>query len=184
MGQYYVAYNMDKKEWLKPHDFDNGAKLMEHSYLGNNFLGAVVHKLKKDWAGDRVVWVGDYYENENPKVQLEKRYLDNGNNLGGGKGREITKGFLNNHDTKQSIDLSKVTAVEEGYEDMIIHPLSLLTACGNGKGGGDFNDEKHYLYNLVGIWAGDHLSVSTKPKFETTRFFNNEPNSVNFILED
>lgn len=38
MGQYYNAINVDTKEGLCPHDYSNGAKLMESSYIGNNYV--------------------------------------------------------------------------------------------------------------------------------------------------
>lgn len=185
MGQYYIAVNLDKKEYVRPHDYDNGAKLLEHSYIQNEFLGAVTRILKKEWKGDRVVWVGDYFEkNENPKVPVTYGDLETSYQQIKPPAKKVTKGFLNNEDLELSIDLSQVRAyegaVEEGWE---LHPLSLLTACGNGRGGGDLNNETHYLYRLVGTWAGDHLSVTTKAKFQETRFFNNECNAEHFIRE-
>lgn len=72
MGQYYkcVVLKNDWKETNKPvraalssYDFDNGAKLMEHSYVHNNYVGAfmhLVHELDKDRSGLPCVWCGDY----------------------------------------------------------------------------------------------------------------------------
>ena len=45
MGQYYnaviLADNKKKvKAWVYSRDFSNGLKLMEHSYIGNNFVSA------------------------------------------------------------------------------------------------------------------------------------------------
>ncbi len=73
MGQYYIAVNLDKKQFIKPHDLDDGAKLMEW----NNAAQALVilmsagngrgggdcrsnHPIIGSWAGDRVVVAGDY----------------------------------------------------------------------------------------------------------------------------
>ena len=69
MGQYYVAVNLDKKEYIYPHTYGCGAKLMEHSYMGNDgfgndFTGALITLLTKDWAGDRIVLAGDYANKE------------------------------------------------------------------------------------------------------------------------
>ena len=41
MGQYYKPINLDDKQWLYSHDFGDGLKLMEHSWIGNDFVGAV-----------------------------------------------------------------------------------------------------------------------------------------------
>ena len=39
---------------------------------------------------------------------------------------------------------------------MKLYPVSLLTAVGNGKGGGDYG---WYNKQLVGIWAFDLISI-------------------------
>lgn len=182
MGQYYKAVNMDKKEYVRPHAYDNGAKLLEHSYIKNDFLGVVTTLLKKEWKGDRVIWLGDYFEkDENPDIPLNWSEIESWDEITP-KAITVNKGFLNNISKKISIDLSKVTAQydldDPGYK---MHPLSILTACGNGRGGGDLNDDKHYLTKLAGTWAGDNLSVTDKPAYPTSLFFNNAPNSVEFI---
>ncbi len=41
MGQYYKPICLDnelKEQWVYSHDYDNGLKLMEHSYVSNNFV--------------------------------------------------------------------------------------------------------------------------------------------------
>ena len=62
MGRYYGAVSIDKKEYLERYDYGNGAKLMEHSYIGNFFVEAVVSRLEEGraWANTRIVWAGDY----------------------------------------------------------------------------------------------------------------------------
>lgn len=56
--------------------------------------------------------------------------------------------FILNHDKKEFIDKLKCPVCSDGWP---IHPLSLLTASGNGRSGGDFQGENKY----VGAWAGD-----------------------------
>lgn len=62
MGQYYLPISLDKKEWMYSHDYDNGLKLMEHSYLKNNFVQTVETLLmpQGSWHKTRIVWAGDY----------------------------------------------------------------------------------------------------------------------------
>lgn len=65
MGQYYKILNVDKKEYIKPWDFDCGAKLLEWGYLvnrhsSNGFVSAFRKLLSTRWKGDRVYVVGDY----------------------------------------------------------------------------------------------------------------------------
>lgn len=72
MGQYYMAVNVDKKEKIKPHDFDCFAKLMEFSYItdklsGNGFTDTLHTLMQTTWEGDRVYLVGDYADFEKYK---------------------------------------------------------------------------------------------------------------------
>jgi len=60
MGQYYLIVNIDKKEYIEP----DLLKLMETSYIGNPYPETVVDLLSKKWKNDRVMWCGDYAENE------------------------------------------------------------------------------------------------------------------------
>jgi uncharacterized protein YbcC (UPF0753/DUF2309 family) len=77
MGQYYRIVNLDKKEYISPHFFGDGAKLMEFgcsSYGmmtglailladGNNRGGGDLYSedaIIGSWAGDRIVITGDY----------------------------------------------------------------------------------------------------------------------------
>ncbi len=77
MGQYYRIVNLDKREYIKPHDFAEGAKLLEFGCDGGSTMTALAilladgngrggGDLKSDdpiigsWAGDRIVIAGDY----------------------------------------------------------------------------------------------------------------------------
>lgn len=77
MGQYYRTVNLDKKQVLDPHEFNDGAKLMEFASSscgmlralailladGNGRGGGDLHSsdpLVGSWAGDRIVIAGDY----------------------------------------------------------------------------------------------------------------------------
>jgi len=64
MGQYWKPVSIDKMEYLYSHDFDTGLKLMEHSYIGNNFVEAVERLLSLNgaWYRTRFCWAGDYMD--------------------------------------------------------------------------------------------------------------------------
>jgi hypothetical protein len=68
MGQYYKAIFINENQ--KPiasvlsYDFGSGAKLMEHSWLKNPMVRFVERQLMV--TPQRVVWGGDYADNENP----------------------------------------------------------------------------------------------------------------------
>lgn len=74
MGQYYVAIILgpagEFKEhircWVSGYPFRYGAKLMDHSYIGNGFTRTIEYLLspKGPFWKSRVVWAGDYADEE------------------------------------------------------------------------------------------------------------------------
>jgi hypothetical protein len=84
MGQYHYLINLDKKQFVHPHQIGNGLKL--HEQVGWEYSTATAlvmllaassrdggrgggdfhaaHQLIGSWAGDRVAFVGDYAEPE------------------------------------------------------------------------------------------------------------------------
>ena len=174
MGQYYKAVNLDRQEYLSSYDYDSGAKLMEHSWLLNPMLIAAMHLLAPGgrWHKTRLVWAGDYAD--------EKAYLDGFSNVYYVDERGVNHvhnvysyakkhfekindqyeynpslRYIINHTKKQYVDLAKCPMID-GW---MIHPLSLLTASGNGRGGGDYRGHNKHL---VGLWAGDVISSDSK----------------------
>jgi hypothetical protein len=84
MGQYYrpVFLNEKNKPLLSvsSYDFGSGAKLMEHSWMGNSFVRFVEKHLMLQ--PQKLVWAGDYADNENPKTLTKadiKPHIDNDN---------------------------------------------------------------------------------------------------------
>lgn len=155
--------------------YDNfsGLKLMEHSWLENEFVNGVLEAIWDSPA--RVAWVGDYADK--PYDFDEKYTMDDYIAVWGeGKQPEVpfdqvptvhTAGYLVNHDRGQYVDLEeyvKVSSFMPKWDNgnmWTIHPLSLLTAIGNGRGGGDYHGTN---MDMVGAWAMDWLSFTeTKP---------------------
>ena len=64
MGQYFEIINVDKRQVICPHNYDNGLKLMEWAYDKNAVVMAMVNLMADAWKGDRVYVVGDYADNE------------------------------------------------------------------------------------------------------------------------
>ena len=77
MGQYYKIVNIKKKQYITPHTFGDGAKLMEFSMSKNGVLSALAvlladgngrgggdlgsdNPIVGSWAGDNIVIAGDY----------------------------------------------------------------------------------------------------------------------------
>lgn len=182
MGQYYHPIAIGKKESVSSHDYGNGLKLMEHSWIGNDFVNVVENLIAEGgkWHGSKIVWAGDYadpevdengnviqYEHEGSMYDQTLYGLFGGNTIKPELKPKKYK-YLVNMDTKEFVDYTK-TPVTDVWEDpktgkkvdYIIHPLPLMTCEGNGRGGGDFRGES----DLIGKWARNRVTVTTrKPK--------------------
>ncbi len=164
MGQYYKPICLDNKQWLYTHDYGNGLKLMEHSWIGNDFVGYIMALMIKggDWFRKRIVWAGDYYGTDDGKEVPYWNQAEDDSGEGFTKiqpticmSKEMqAKAKLVNHTKKLYVRYDEMPAGEGGW---IVNPLPLLTACGNGRGGGDYRSDVDQ--DKVGIWAGDELSI-------------------------
>lgn len=96
MGQYHKVYNLDKKEYIHAHRIDCGLKLREQYGFEKSTADALFvllavsngkgggdihpnHPRIGSWGGDRIVVVGDYYEEEDlPSIKDEdfSQYTD------------------------------------------------------------------------------------------------------------
>jgi hypothetical protein len=164
MGQYYYpiflkgpACNVEEiKAWMNAHEYNDGLKLMEHSYIDNNFMNTVEHELGPNGAHfmSRVVWAGDYADVEQDfDANLYHLCEENTHIIPSEKAASIYQ-YVVNHTKKQFVDKAKVPE-REGSR---IHPLSILTCEGNGRGNGDFRGE----HELIGYWARDVISMHFK----------------------
>ena len=139
-----------------------GLKLMEHSYLKNKMMLCVEALLIPggEWHKTPIVWAGDYSD----AVRGELTYYGMCDSTD--EGEHVAKElipepltaklakefrFIVNHTKGQFVDKKRVRS-NDGWR---IHPLSLLTSAGNGRGGGDFRGDN----NAVGNWAGDIISI-------------------------
>ena len=177
MGQYYKPISIDKKQYVYSHDYGNGLKLMEHSWIGNDFVGVVENLIAEGgaWYGDRIVWAGDYADEEKNRKSNLFSLTEKETSRIKPEPTETKYRYVINLDTKEYVDtkkvpLSNVYVDEKGKEwPFTIHPLPILTCEGNGRGGGDFPKKS----DLVGIWARNRVTVSnTKPKNYTEIEFN------------
>lgn len=175
MGQYYIAINSDTMEWVSPYDFDNGAKLMEHSYLTNNFVEAVEFLLLDDgedksrWSGQRIVWAGDYADPEARYGETLYESSQDKHKLGMLiQAIPPNYHYLVNWDRQEFVDKTKCIITYS--HDAKVHPLPLLTVEGNGRGGGDYNGSN---MELVGTWARDRISVMKEPPIGFTEIIPN-----------
>ena len=178
MGQYYEVYNRTKNEKII-HDFDviGGMKLTEHSYVGNNLAVFLRKKLATDWKGDRIYHIGDYASPEDGTQTASKMWDGADNILNNAVSIKCPMAYEDeileypiviNHDTKEYIDIRDADVTDYWIDKdgkvwlFYYDPLLLLTACGNGLGGGDYRGSNE---ELIGSWAGDRLEASSsKPE--------------------
>lgn len=189
MGQYYRAAVMDIKtsapiKIFESYDYEhNGAKLTEHSYIGNGYVEAVLEFIA-DNGPARLMWCGDYapayVESEifpNPDWSLCNRttkdkvkFLENIWADEAIMGDEADKypGLVDVNPFNQARPFyNRIRLIHnqtknlwidlQDYDithELDLHPIPLLTAIGNECGGGDYYGPNK---ELCGTWAGDVL---------------------------
>lgn len=140
------------------------AKLMEHSWIGNDTMSSLANIILRN--PTRIAWVGDYANGTqesditNPDLDLSKvkelyrkAYKLKEHSM---EYRPLNVEYmlLVNWSKKEFIDMYEYIK-RNTIEGWCIHPLSLLTAIGNGFGGGDYRGINQ---ELVGQWAFDEIS--------------------------
>lgn len=185
MGQYYkptiqaIKYEDNRKEVRKlfvidPYDLDYGVKLCEHTHRNSEVVRLVTNLMyelnKQDWA-TQLVWLGDYSNpsfGEKTDLYHELKYTNvQFRKEDGVIVSSMVEGFdgvidmtqdhhyLVNHDRNEYIN----TAENVGAYSQ----LALLTADGNGKGGGDYWGKN---WRDVGLWRYHEISVMDKERFD------------------
>jgi hypothetical protein len=190
MGHYYkpVIIAPDGRVLvLSAHDFGSFSKLTEHSWISNKFVNAVYSLIYK--SPKRVAWIGDYacddYNPENEPyarampLDAFQKYYD----AAWSEDREVlpaaffskhdltildhctTGTYLVNHTKRVYIDMAAYirdcTTSGGHWDGWCMNPLPLLTACGNGRGGGDYG-KNHPGCEDIGVWAFDRLEYTDK----------------------
>ena len=89
MGQYHLPVNLDKREYIYPHKFGSGLKMLEWGSGGATTVGLTVllacshsrgggdlnadadllNNIGGRWAGDRIIVLGDYSEPGDPGIE-------------------------------------------------------------------------------------------------------------------
>lgn len=188
MGQYYKQAieqdgNLDIFDTQTVNDW-NGRKLMEHSWIGNSFMDAISERIHNKPAN--IVWCGDYADEPQDFVTID---WINYKTIYPEKSREpqrleelpekfdYSHKYLVNHTNKCYVDFDLYISKCKDKDGWTVHPLSLLTAVGNGRGGGDYGD-KCVDYYMVGAWAGNTLEITDKVpdgyELEDVRFSEDE----------
>jgi hypothetical protein len=132
-------------------DYNDGAKLKEHSYIGKEFVSAFESMLfqKKQ----RVVWACDNAPNcKLRRTKVYHRCTDDKLVKPTVSIREIHRRFIINHTKKIYIDKSKLKPNPQG---LTIHPLPLLTAEAQG-----IVENYGIQDDKIGTWARNVIEVN------------------------
>ena len=190
--------NPEDIRYVYTHSFGEGLKLMEHSYVGTDTTNAILSMIWHN--PQRVAWIGDYSDSpyeDAYSLKVPQDYFTKVSNIVWNDEEDkflihplianplttrMKRRFLVNHSRKTYIHLGEymvVCSTKQKWYDRsgkahtyteCIHPLPLLTACGNDRGGGDFH-EGCTGYDLVGTWAFDLIEYTDKqPSADFTKF--------------
>lgn len=164
----------------------SGLKLMEHSWLENDFVNGVLEAI---WdSPSKVAWVGDYADSDD---DFDGHYTKDVYETVWGERQDERErpfdevptihrdGYILNLSKGVYIDLRRYANVagfkpKWSEDTWTIHPLPLLTCIGNGRGGGDYHGT---CMDMVGSWAMDRIVFTEDlPKwfkevdYETVKF--------------
>ena len=161
MGQYYRPMTLNEgkdevKKWIHPFDSGNGQKMMEHAYVENAVtLQMELELLNKP---QPVAWVGDYTYSD---LFIQTRN-------GQGERMETIPHEVLLHEipktryavNRDRMEYVKIPEYESDEQDLLIHPLPLLTRLTDDDGGGDYHgtDEE-----LIGTWARNTIEITAAP---------------------
>jgi hypothetical protein len=160
MGQYYKVVILSKtgefiRAWLCPFTYNNGSKLMEHSYINNELMNEIEYLLSPEgiFYKSPIIWAGDYANdngpvNSNLYHQIEEEEINKYKQwMKKNKYENLPYKYIVNHTKKLYVDK---------YNDDIIHPLPILVNPSNGMGGGDYKGNNKIL---AGSWSYDIISM-------------------------
>lgn len=151
--QYYMAVILAEKSdkeyirtFLDPGMYNSGPKLMEHSYIGNNFINVVENLIGPSgmFYKSRLVWAGSHADSE-PNSESNLYDMCKAKTPLVSTEPNVSYTYIVNHTKKVYVK-----------KNNNIHPLPLLTAEGNGHVRRDYHGPN---MDMVGTWARDVISV-------------------------
>ncbi len=183
MGQYYSAY-LEKSGKKDEYEVYAGSKLMEVALLDGEYMTFIMSKLIDSPC--LVAFIGDYarepddvfgpFTHAEYMVRYNRTWENDsywtkrvsGETLKKNSeeyGERVSESFVLNNTKGVYIDMGRyaLSAWRDRY-GRFIHPLPLLTSCGNGRGCGDYGVWSSSLMEKVGTWAFDEISVRTTPE--------------------
>lgn len=171
MGQYFKPVIIDKKDSKKvvaslhSHDLCCGAKLMEHSYVGNRFVNTFTTLINDEdgkYKGYPMVWCGDYAKEVDGKSNYYDIARDNDTDEDVKNLKVNEYRYFINKTKKEFVDIEDCPMKDY----IIVHPLPILTCLGNGRSHDYMPNEGELKF--VGSWAMDVVVSSNKCPNEKT----------------
>jgi len=168
MGAYFQA-TVNKKRY-STWATDNGAKLLEHGYVGNDYVEKVLWHLLDN--PSHLVWLCDYHEGELtwdnvPEAEMDERSW-----------ALFPTYYILNQTKGEVIDLKKLIGLSKERR-WIIHPLVVL--CNSDKeaqGGGDYRKDDPRRAS----WADDLIEI-TYDEEKATQFNHKDVTEENLFYE-
>jgi len=160
MGQYYMPALIKRgritvyNRRVEPDKDYVMAKLLEHSWWQNPTCNAVAKLLYK--SKGNLFWCGDYADDQAIHSYIWE--CDKEKSLPNPEDFTLDGKFIVNHTKRQYVNCDRYKERSLDNDGWCIHPLPLLTALGNGRGGGDYH-YSYVNYDSVGCWAGDEISI-------------------------
>ena len=135
-----IEKNNEEPTRYSTHDVGNGLKLMEHSYIENNYVERIMSMLKKP---ANLSWVCDYSDDhpwswDKTTEATKSEFLKDSDEL------NTTKYFILNHDKQLFIDIDALFKIEKQHkvDSWPIHPIPILcNSSDQSLGGGDYHPE-------------------------------------------
>lgn len=187
MGQYYIIANMDKKEVMTLKGRLQEKKLMEMA-LDKTVVSGIMNLLTGKWCKDHVYLIGDYADHDNMDEayhnvlkewkekynvygSLYKFIIDSFARIEGDPVNNHYR-FIYNHSRKEYIDLHHCQKChnDDARISEYISPLVLLIAVGNGRGGGDYFNDKNDEF--AGSWCDSIHEVEIGKEFRDDLQYN------------
>ena len=138
------------------HSRDNGLKLMEHSYLENNYCKHIMSLLEDN--PQNLIWLCDYHESDDI-TELTWNDAENDDTNKCLDSFPDDKYYILNHTQKLSIDVQKLLSLykKENKNGWFIHPIPILcNSDTESQGGGDYRKKD----SRRATWCEDEISTS------------------------
>jgi len=161
MGAYYEATIGEGENARRfcTHKTGNGLKLMEHSYISNDYCMVIMSMLLNK--PQPLVWLCDYHEADD----LTSLTWDNVKEFEGYDQTnhfEKSNCYVFNHTKKLFINLGQLHNKGKAENDgWAIHPIPILcNSDERSRGGGDYHPED----SRRATWCGDLIETSKSPR--------------------